>query len=164
MTKVRTFFTMAMKEWWPASDDPEDIEPAMPSEVFFKREINLYSDFSDYDQRWITPEPDGQRYKFRNESLHINPIDECHTLLKRLVDTRNSGLFEPGVLSVVNTSFKKYYIKETTSTDKLTEIYDNVAQKIQSVHNIPVSVFYKSSLYEWPLYHFLVDKKYTPWF
>lgn len=160
MTKVKDCFTIAMKEWWPASGGAEDTEPDMPNDVFFKRDINLYSDFSDYDQMWITPHPDGQRFKFEHDIIGNNPLEECEKLLKRIVDTRNAGLYEPSILKIMNGAFKKYYVRETTQSDEIINIYVDVSKKIESNYKILGSVFYSSALYEWPVYHFLVDNEY----
>jgi AbiV family abortive infection protein len=154
MSQVEGIFQNALIEWFPGGDIESGV-PDLPGDVFFKRDINLYSDFDNYSQNWYIPEPEIQGIKFIKDVFNNNPIEECTKALHELMDTRDAGLFEMDALIILNDEFKKEYITGVTPVDNILSRYNRVGKNLKKQLDINEDVFEKSALREWPLYHFL---------
>ncbi len=78
MNDAKDVWQNAVKRWWLGSY--EDGEPDMPHETYFDREMPLYVDSGDYDQKWLLPADSGQRAHFE-PFLGRTPLSEAHKLL-----------------------------------------------------------------------------------
>lgn len=157
MTQIKEKFQIELVPWWP-THDIESGEPDMPHEVYFRRELNLYVDFSDYDRNWIvaTPEVSALQFEIFKSS---NPILSCRKVLNNLLDTLNEGLYRPGILGIFNEIFRRETITEKTSINQLIDIYEGIAKRIENLFGIKKEKFEKSVLKGFPLYNFLLDDK-----
>ena len=62
MNDAKGVWQRAVKRWWQGSY--ESGEPDMPHETYFDREMPLYVDFGDYDQKWLLPSDADHRAHF----------------------------------------------------------------------------------------------------
>jgi AbiV family abortive infection protein len=141
-----------IEKWIPYSDN-EDVEPI--HETYFLREMPLYIDFIDHDQRWSTPKEDVAEY---NYSMGVGILDS-KSVLERLKKTQQFGLFSPIVLSLINENFKKHYLSETTADELLVNLHKKTAKRIENQTGILATTYQESSLNKIPLYHFLTMQK-----
>jgi len=154
MEHVKEIWEIETTKWWP-SNDYESGEPDMPHETYFVREMPLYVDFVDYDQKWSKPENIPYDYIFDKWD---NGFLETRQALGQLQRTRQEGLFSTQSLSILNGNFKKAYITEKTLSDQIRRLYEKTAQEIEGKLNISKDVFFHSALHEWPLYHFTTTR------
>jgi AbiV family abortive infection protein len=150
MEQVKIFWESETTKWWPSSD-PESGEPDMPHETYFSREMPLYVDFIEYDQKWHKPENAITGATLSLEKMRFKDTQEG---LKRLQQTFESGLYNPEGLTILNNNFKKHYITEKTSSEEIQRLYEKTAQQMEQELSIKKEMFFESALHEWPLYHF----------
>ena len=148
----KEWFVADLQRWWPA--DPESGEPDMPHNTVFTREENLYVDFIDYNQDWYSPVSKTNFY-----GLGLTPgedkLAQCQASLDTLLQTRDKGLLKPNVLGVLNDTFKRNFINESTPISELFRLYETVAEKVNVQCAISPERFKGCSLEIWPLYGFL---------
>lgn len=142
----------SVEKWIPYSEN-EDAEPI--HETYFLREMPLYIDFLDHDQRWSTPKEDIAEY---NYSMGGGILDSA-SALERLKKTQQSGLFSSDVLNLINENFKKHYFSETTSDEVLINLHKKTAKQIETQTSVSATTYQESSLHTIPLYHFLTMQK-----
>ena len=70
-------------------------------------------------------------------------------------ETSRAGLYRSESLSILNEVFKSDRITDRTPTERIDDLYKKVAQRIEGELGIQRERFYRSALYEWPLYHFV---------
>jgi len=149
MDRVKETWEIEVKKWWPASD-PESGEPDMPHDTYFNREMPLYVDFIDFDQKWFAPEAATGKYLFEETSR----LSESTESLRKLRDTSEVGLYKPECLSEFHDSLKDFYVTENTKTDEIIRLYQNAGKRIEAKVGIPGDMFEQSALCTWPLYPF----------
>jgi AbiV family abortive infection protein len=152
MQNAKDEWLESVERWIPYSEK-EDAEPI--HETYFLREMPLYIDFLDHDQRWSTPEEDIAEY---NYSMGGGILDS-ESAINLLKKTQESGLFSSGILKLINKNFKKHYFSETTSNDLLVELHKKTAKQIETKWGISEIIYQESSLRAIPLYHFLTVQK-----
>jgi hypothetical protein len=152
MNDVKQWWDNEVTRWWPSG--VESREPDWPHETYFTREIPLYIDFSDFDQKWLAPEVDTGKYVFE-ESAGPSGISQTREALNRLHRTSEAGLYRPECLSILNETFNKHYINEKTGRNEIARLAENVAERIEAEPGIARETFWQSTLNEWPLYHFV---------
>ena len=142
----------SVERWTPYAEkeDPKQIH-----ETYFLREMPLYIDFLDHDQRWSTPKEDIAEYNYSIGS----GIPDSESALERLKKTQQLGLFSPSVLNLMNDNFKKYYFSDTTADESLINLHNKTAKQIETKTNVSAKNYQESSLYTIPLYHFLTLQK-----
>ena len=150
MDRVKETWEIEVKKWWPASD-PESGEPDMPHDTYFNREMPLYVDFIDFDQKWFTPEVNTGKCLFEGTSR----LAESTESLRKLRDTSEAGLYKPECLSEFHDSLKDFYITEDTKTSDIIRLYQDAGKRIEAKLGIPMDMFEQSALYAWPLYCFV---------
>ena len=150
MDRVKETWEIEVKKWWPASD-PESGEPDMPHDTYFNREMPLYVDFIDFDQKWFTPEVNTGKCLFEGTSR----LAESTESLRKLRDTSEAGLYKPECLSEFHDSLKDFYITEDTKTSDIIRLYQDAGKRIEAKLGIPMDMFEQSALCAWPLYCFV---------
>jgi len=150
MEQIKIFWEAETTKWWHSSD-PEYGEPDMPHETYFSREMPLYVDFIEYDQKWHKPENAITGMSLTLEKMRFKDTQEG---LKRLQQTFESGLYNPESLTILNNNFKKHYITEKTSSEEIQRLYEKTAQQMEQELTMKKEAFFESALHEWPLYHF----------
>ena len=151
LNQAQHIFHSSLVKWWPSSG-VESGEPDMPHRTYFTREANLYVDYIEYDGKWYVPRPEQNKI---DVSLYKLDLKNSKEVFDRILFTRDNGLFRPEILDVVNDVFKGNYIKEDTSNDDLFRLFDKIAERLERDLTVPLDVFKKSIICEWPLYHFL---------
>ena len=150
MQQIKVFWEAETTKWWPSSG-PESGEPDMPHETYFSREMPLYVDFIEYDQKWHKPENVITGISLSLEKMRLKDTNEG---LERLRQTFESGLYNPESLIILNNNFKKHYITEKTSSEEIQRLYVKTAQQVEQKLSIKKEMFFESALHEWPLYYF----------
>jgi len=153
MDRVKETWEIEVKKWWPARD-PESGEPDMPHDTYFNREMPLYVDFIDYDQKWFTPGVATGKYLFEETSR----LSESTENLRKLRDTSEAGLYKPECLSEFHDSLKDFYITEDTKTNDIIRLYQDAGKRIEAKLGIPMDMFEQSALCAWPLYRFVAQR------
>ena len=153
MKNVRGVWDISVTEWWPSDGESA---PDMPHDTYFDREMPLYVDFIDADQRWYVA--GNREWKIGFEAmLGPNIVSKSREELTKLKTTMDAGLFTPECLSILNDIFRRKYINEEISRKDLDRLYDATADRIYAQRGIEKDVFYRSSLKKWPLYHFIIS-------
>lgn len=150
MEHAKIFWESETTKWWPSSG-PESGEPDMPHETYFSREMPLYVDFIEYDQKWHKPENAITGTTLSLEKMRFKDTQEG---LKRLQLTFEAGLYNPECLTILNNNFKRHYITEKTSSEEIQRLYEKTAQQMEQELSIKKEMFFESALHEWPLYYF----------
>ena len=151
----------ARREWassverWASMPSEENDEPELLHDTFFLREVLLYIDFLDSDQRWSDPKADTAEYTY---SMGVG-ITGSQAALDRLRKSRDLRLYARESLSIMNSEFKKHYITEKTPTELVKSIHRKTAQQISSELGISIDSYYESPLNAWPLYHFVTMRE-----
>lgn len=153
MSHVKEMWDLEITKWWPAPND-ESGEPDMPHATYFSREMALYVDFIDYDQKWHIPLPDSRQHVFK-PILGSSELVRSRAALKRLRQTSAAGLYSPQCLVILDDVFKQHYVSVKTSNAQIIKLYDKVAHGIIKETGITKDMFDKSSLNECPLYSFV---------
>lgn len=150
MDRVKETWEIEVKKWWPARD-PESGEPDMPHDTYFNREMPLYVDFIDFNQKWFTPEPNTGKYLFEETSR----LSKSTENLRKLRKTSEAGLYKPECLSEFHDSLKDFCITENTKTNDIIRLYQDAGKRIEAKLGIPMDMFEQSALCAWPLYCFV---------
>lgn len=150
--RFKAMFVADLQRWWPA--DLESGEPDMPHNTVFTRDENLYVDFLDYNQDWFVPVPDTKIVGL-GQTPGDDKLDECQASLDTLLQTQNNGLVQPDVLGLLNDTFQRKFIDESTPISELFRLYETVAAKVDAQCGISPEKFSGSSLEIWPVYGFL---------
>jgi len=150
MEQIKIFWEAETTKWWPSSG-PESGGPDMPHETYFSREMPLYVDFIEYDQKWHKPENAITGMSLTLEKMRFKETQEG---LKRLQQTFESGLYNPESLTILNNNFKKHYVTEKTPSEEIQRLYEKTAQQMEQELSIKKETFFESALHEWPLYYF----------
>jgi AbiV family abortive infection protein len=153
MSHVKEIWDIGVTRWWPSSD-PESGWPDMPHDTYVVREMPLYVDFIDPDQKWFVPAT-GTRKEAFEEFLGTSDLSKSKEALERLCKTSEAGFYKPECLSILNETFKRCYITETTKTDEIGRLYEKVAERLERELGLSRTGFFASALHEWPLYHFV---------
>jgi AbiV family abortive infection protein len=154
MNDAKSVWESAVRRWWPGCY--EGGEPDMPHETYFDREMPLYVDFGDYDQKWLLPTDSDQNAHFE-PCLDQTPLSDAHDLLDPWEKVSSLRLCTPEVLTAINRVFAECYVKESTDVDVLVARYQRVAQALESDLGVRPDDFEKSPLHQWPLYHFVSE-------
>jgi AbiV family abortive infection protein len=154
MKDAQSLWETAVKRWWPGCY--EDGEPDMQHETYFDREMPLYVDFGDYDQKWLLPTDSDQNAHFE-PCLGRTPMSDAHDLLDPWEKASSLRLCTPETLTAVNRVFAQCYVKETTDVNVLVALYKRVAQALESDLVVRFDDFEESPLHQWPLYHFVSE-------
>lgn len=136
-------------KWVPASVEEQE-DPVWIHDTHFVREMPIYIDFLDYEQRWSNPRNDVAENAYNG---FFRPAD-AQTTLKRLLRSLDSGLYTPEILEIVNDNFKKYYFSDKSSSSQIQNLHRLTAQRIETEYQISEEDYFSSALYEWPMYHF----------
>jgi len=152
MQDAKSEWLESVERWIPYSEN-ENAEPI--HETYFLREMPLYIDFLDHDQRWSTPKEDIAEY---NYSMGGGILDS-KSALARLKKTQQSGLFSPSVLNLINEKFKKHYFSDMNSDETLLNLHVKTAKQIETKTGVSATIYQESSLNTIPLYHFLTLQK-----
>ncbi|MEA2067077.1 MAG: AbiV family abortive infection protein [Thermotogota bacterium] len=150
---AREIYEVEITKWWP-NNDPESGEPDMPHDTYFSREMPLYVDYIDYDQKWSIPSNDSEALYFK-KLIGLDPLSVSKKYLEILKFTYTAGFFKLQSLTILHDIFKKYYIKENLKKNELMEIYHKIDEKINSEFSIPKETIFKTIYFSWPIYDFL---------
>ena len=142
---------------WRPNNDPTSGEPDMPHDTYFDREMPLYVDYIEYDQKWSIPDNDEEGIHFEKK-IGADIITKTIECFDKLQFTNSIGLFSPLCLTILNDEFQNYYISENTDNSSIQSIYEKVFSRLITEHNIKSDLFIKSIFRGWPLYHFLTLK------
>lgn len=153
LAEARKIWETEITKWWP-NNDPESGEPDMPHDTVFFREMPLYVDYIEYDQRWSLPIDEFYSLYFEKSS-NFDSLSISKEYLKKIEFSYKTGLFNPSSLSIFHDIFKNYYIREDMKTDDLIKIYDEIDKSLLQELKIPEGTIFKSIYFSWPLYHFL---------
>lgn len=150
MDDAKDIWEIEVQRWWPAG--PEDGEPDMPHQTYFDREFPLYIDYGDYDQCWSIPSNSDQNAYFI-EMFRETPISKTKKLIELWKQAGSAGMCTPTFLAILNSVFKKHYIREGVTLEQLQRLYEQVAQRVEAEVGVSQESFLASALIEWPLYH-----------
>lgn len=157
MAHVKELWDVEINRWWPSSDIESGI-PDMPHETYFTREMPLYVEFVDADQKWHIADTIGYSIYFE-DMFGSNVVSKSKAALDRLRETADAGLYKPECLFILNETFRGKYIKEDTSTEEIIHLHATTAIRIQAEIGIPKERFFGSALDEWPVYHLVVNSR-----
>jgi len=107
---------------------PESGETDTPHDTYFRRELPLYANYSDYTNGWIIPEDSSHRSEF--ETLGLNRLGTTGEMLRRFLQAEQEGLFEPATLEIVNNALRNFYINGTTPMPEVQRVYHKMAQRL----------------------------------
>lgn len=150
---AREIYELEITKWWP-NNDPESGEPDMPHDTYFSREMPLYVDYIEYDQKWSIPGNDSEAHYF-TKLIGLDSLSVSEKYLEMLKFTYTAGFFKPQSLTILHDIFKKYYIKENLRKNELMEIYHKIDENINSELSIPKGTIFKTIYFSWPIYDFL---------
>jgi AbiV family abortive infection protein len=120
-------------------------------ETFFIRELPLYIDFLDHDQRWSELKSDIADYTY---ACGLG-LTDTESILIRSQKTKELGLNLTNILTILNGTYRTRYVTEQTSCETLESLTDSIVKQISQDNGIPLDKYYDSSIFEWPLYHFV---------
>lgn len=152
MESVERIWEAETKKYWPS--DPESGEPDFPHDTYFDREIPLYVDFIEYDQKWHTPDCGSQKFIFDDQGCFPSVLNEAKNLYKQIETSSNLGLFSHISLGVLNKHFRNKYISTKTKTVDIDNIYKKVAASLDKENLLKKEEFFTLCLHQWPLYFF----------
>ena len=125
MQSAKQEWDQSLEKWTPINDGVfSDFN--LYSETFFIRELPLYIDFLDHDQRWSEPNSDSAEYTY---SFGLG-LTDTESILVCLQKTKELDLFSPDILAILNKNYRTLYITERTSTRTLESIHKNIAKQI----------------------------------
>jgi AbiV family abortive infection protein len=156
MSDAKAIWEIEVKRWWPSGY--ESGEPDMPHDTYFSRELPLYIDYIDYDQSWVLPADSDQNYYFI-KSFGESPISETEKILESWRTAASMGLCSRIDLALLNSVFKKSYIREDATREQLADLYQQAGERIMAETGISKELFMASPLVEWPLYHLVSECK-----
>ena len=81
MAHVKEVWDVETTRWW-SSPGYESGEPDMPHETYFEREMPLYVDFVDQDQKWFTPRAGTRKYVFEDAFAGHDALSESQAALE----------------------------------------------------------------------------------
>lgn len=133
----------------PVGEDRE--EPISYHATHFTREIPLYIDFDFFGQCWTEPASYLAEY---SQSMGYGQtwVEEELELLQR---SQADGLLSVDVLTVFNEEFKKNYVNEKSTINKVKRLNRKIAADIENLTGIKTELYERSALNKYPLYHFL---------
>lgn len=150
-SQIQEIWKNETRKWWP-SDSIESSEPGMPNDTYFSREMPLYVDYIEYDEKWHSPSN-------KKESSHFEEMFGQDTLsisrqhLDIINITDNMRLFQPQSLFIMHRIFEKKYINNINNND-LKKLYIKVNEKMNKDLDMTVNLF-ETIIFSIPLYHFL---------
>lgn len=150
---ARKIWEVEITKWWP-NNDPESGEPDMPHDTYFSREMPLYVDYIEYDQKWSIPDNNSESYYFM-KLVGLDMLSKSEKYLQLIKNTFDLGLFEIQSLKIFHECFKNHYIKEDTSEESILKIYDSIDERLKIDLSIPKGTIFKTVVFGWPIYHFL---------
>jgi AbiV family abortive infection protein len=153
MERAGRFWRTAVTLWWPGGD-PESGEPDMPHATYFDREFPLYVDFGDHERRWLVPNDENQRCRFKWQP---DPVTKAELLIEPWRNADAAGLCSPQVLEIINSVFRRRYIRENTPNAELKRLFAAVEKRVAAEAGISAESFKASPLIRWPLYHFVAQ-------
>lgn len=153
LAHAREIWEFEITKWWP-NHDPESGEPDMPHDTYFSREMPLYVDYIEYDQKWSIPSDESESFYF-TETIGLDALSISEKYLEIIKSTDNVGLFQPQSLSIMHDIFKKTYIKENINKNDLIKFYQLIDERINKELSISKGTIFKTIYFGWPLYHFL---------
>lgn len=147
MAQAWEFWRIEVKRWWPGSQNPEDGEPDLPSDVFMRRESTLYVDYDWIGGRFVPPLENSRKYAFEERWSELSKTRQA---FERMRLTADFGLYDAAVLGALNDVFAPTYIRETTETQVIEGLYRTFTARLgRSLDELRAS-----ALCAWPLYHF----------
>ncbi len=148
---VKDLWEIEVRRLWPAPF--ESGEPDMSHDTFFDRELPLYIDYGDYDRCWLVPTDSEEKtyFKIAGEK-RFSQIERRIEAWKR---AESIGICSPQVFAILNTVFKKHYLREDATQMKLYRLYERSAQCVSQETGITADLFMDSPIIQWPLYHFV---------
>ncbi|MBC8179579.1 AbiV family abortive infection protein [candidate division KSB1 bacterium] len=153
MSHAKEIWKDETTKWWPV-DDITSGEPDMPNDIYFEREMPLYVDYREYDQRWSVPDDDEESFNFE-KGIGADIITKAKEILDKIVFTSSAGLFNTECLKILNDEFQNKYISDKTGNSIIEKINERVAIRLYTEQKIELESFFKSIFRDWPLYHFL---------
>lgn len=156
MAHAKDIWKSETTKWWP-NDDITSGEPDMPHDTYFDREMPLYVDYIEYDQRWSIPDDDEESIHFEKR-IGADVITKTKECLDKILFTNSVGLFSTECLNIINDEFQNNYVSDKTNNSLIENIYKKVAIRLKTEQKIELESFYKSIFLGRPLYHFLTIK------
>ncbi len=150
---VKRAWEAEVNEWWPS--EPESEVPDLPHDTCFGREMPLYCDFVDQDQRWSVPENTDTFFfgPVHNSPPLDNPTAKLKELLLVWDETLILNARLPEVLKELHAVFRGHYINEKKSWTNLEKLYGRVSIELEQLGIMDQAHFEVSPLVKWPLYH-----------
>ena len=148
-------YKASIQKWFP-SGNIENGEPDMPHDTVFRREYNLYVDYIEFDENWNIPtQEQGKLYFEGSFPTVIDILNESHNALKKIIFTKDIGLYEPDALKCLNEVFSHHRIKENTSTQELNRLKAKVVSKLNPNSETIIDDIINSEFMNYPLYSFV---------
>jgi len=155
MQHAKEIWESETTKWFPQSD-PSSGVPDMPHETYFDRELPLYVDYIEYDQKWWIPDNREESILFEN-ILGKNILVEAEKYSECIHSMLIGGLFDPDCLTILNDEFKKTYISDKTENLVIKNLNKKVASRFMKEKNIGFDIYFNSIYANYPLYHFLTQ-------
>jgi len=152
MKHAKDIWESETTKWWP-NTNPTSGEPDMPHDTYFDREMPLYVEYIEYDQKWSVPNDDEESIHFE-KGIGADIITKTVECFDKLQFTNSIGLFNSTCLTILNDEFQNYYISDKTENSTIGKINEKVALRLYTEQKIEVESFVKSIFHCWPLYHF----------
>lgn len=149
MEHVKEMWLAEITRWWPSGY--ESGEPDFPHDTYFLRELPLYVDFIEFDQKWHLPDRHTLKYRFDRE-FGEDSFSDSKKALNKLNESRESGFFSPECLAILNGNFRKHFLSEKTENITMAGIYKKVKDQLSDHFK---EDFESSALNHWPLYPFV---------
>ena len=150
LAKLTDEWEFAVSRWAPLPED-ESYNPIEIHNTHILREIPLYIDFLDHDQRWSKPESDTAQYFY--DGLGFRPSDS-QIEIERLQQTKDSGLFSPNALRIVNQHFRNHFVNDKTPASLVSNVHKKVASQIEEELEIAKEKYLESAHNGLPFYYF----------
>lgn len=156
MKHAKDIWEAETTKWWP-NNDPTSGEPDVPHSTFFDREMPLYVEYIEYDQKWSIPNDIEESVHFEKR-IGADIITKTVECFDKLQFTNSIGLFSSTCLTILNDEFQNCYISEKTEKSVIEKVNEKVALRLYKEQNIELESFFKSTFHCWPFYHFLTLK------
>lgn len=153
MDRALAWWQIETKRWWPGSSNPEDVDPPLPHDTFFDREMPLYVDWDYLINRWVVPDQRMNRRKFDNKHWDSD-FDTLRSEFRRVQAALADGLLSRNALQLVNEIYCSTYISDKTEDTVLRGLNDKLTSAFAEVLSVDNERVSQSPLYVLPLYHF----------
>ena len=153
MAEVQRAVEREKVRYWEGGD--ESGEPDMPHESVLYRELNLYSDYSEWEEKWCLPCDSSGRWQVSGEGSVFghSPLDDTKESLEQLREAEAAALFAARSLGVIHRIYSPVFVDCRTTNRKLGELEERCMEELRSIGLTLSEELCKSFvLRPWPLY------------